>query len=82
MARKIKEFDIEKSFNELEKLYTLMEGGELSLEDSLQHFERGIELTRACHKALADAEQRVQILIKNNDNKDQLVPFASDEQAD
>jgi exodeoxyribonuclease VII small subunit len=82
VARKIKEFDIEKSFNELEKLVTLMEGGELSLEDSLQHFERGIELTRACHKALADAEQRVQILIKNNDNKDQLVPFASDEQAD
>ena len=79
MTRKGKEFDFEKSLDELEKVVALMEEGELSLEDSLKHFERGIELTRACHKALADAEQRVQILVKNQDNKEELVAFEPDE---
>ena len=79
VTRKNKEFNFEKSLDELEKLVELMEKGELSLEDSLKHFERGIELTRACHKALADAEQRVQVLIKKKDNKEELVPFEPDE---
>jgi exodeoxyribonuclease VII small subunit len=82
VTRKSKEFDFEKSLNDLEKLVALMEDGELSLEDSLKHFERGIELTRACHKALADAEHRVQVLIKNNDNKEELVSFDTDPKID
>jgi exodeoxyribonuclease VII small subunit len=82
VTRKSKEFDFEKSLNDLEKLVALMEDGELSLEDSLKHFERGIELTRACHKALADAEHRVQVLIKNNDNKEELVSFDADQKID
>lgn len=82
MTRKTKEFDFEKSLNELEKLVALMEEGDLSLEDSLKHFERGIELTRACHKALADAEQRVEILIRNQGNKEELVPFDPDDKID
>ncbi|MGK0298573.1 MAG: exodeoxyribonuclease VII small subunit [Gammaproteobacteria bacterium] len=82
MTRKSKEFDFEKSLNELEKLVALMEDGDLSLEDSLKHFERGIELTRACHKALADAEHKVQVLIKNNDNKEELVSFDADRKVD
>jgi exodeoxyribonuclease VII small subunit len=82
VTRKSKEFDFEKSLNELEKLVALMEDGDLSLEDSLKHFERGIELTRACHKALADAEHKVQVLIKNNDNKEELVSFDADRKVD
>ena len=82
MTRKTKEFDFEKSLNELEKLVVVMEDGELSLEDSLKHFERGIELTRACHNALANAEHRVQVLIKNNDNKEELVSFDADRKID
>ena len=82
MTRKSKEFDFEKSLAELEKLVALMEQGELSLEESLKHFERGIELTRSCHKALAAAEQRVQVLIKSQDNKEQLVPFEPEDHND
>jgi exodeoxyribonuclease VII small subunit len=82
VTRKSKEFDFEKSLDELEKLVALMEQGELSLEDSLKYFERGIELTRACHKALADAEQRVQILIKNQDSTEELATFDPDEHID
>ena len=57
-------FDFEKSLQELETLVTAMEQDELSLEASLQHFERGIALTRACQNALANAEQRVETLIE------------------
>ena len=67
-------FDFEKSLKELEELVERMEKGELSLEDSLKHFERGIELTRGCQKALQDAEQKVSILT-SKDGKPSVVPF-------
>ena len=71
-------FDFEKSLEELEKLVALMEAGDLSLEESLKHFERGIALTRSCQQALAEAEQKVRILISNQ-GKDKLEPFEPEE---
>lgn len=59
-------FDFEKSLQELEALVQRMEAGDLTLEESLQQFERGIELTRTCQKALEAAEQKVQILTQKN----------------
>lgn len=64
MARKPRAFNFEKSLNELEKLVETMEAGEISLEDSLKHFEKGIVLTRACQQALEEAEQKVKILVE------------------
>ena len=58
-----KTIDFEKALDELETLVERMEQGESSLEDSLKDFERGIELTRSCQNALAEAEQKVQILL-------------------
>ena len=58
--------DFEKALAELEKLVEQMEQGDISLEDSLKHFERGIALTRNCQDALKTAEQKVQILLKEN----------------
>ncbi len=52
----------EESLGELEALVERMESGELSLEESLSAFERGIALTRSCQQALQAAEQRVEIL--------------------
>ena len=43
-----------------------MEDGDLTLEESLTIFEEGVKLTRECQQALADAEQRVKILIEEN----------------
>ena len=63
MVKKSKAFDFEAALAELEALVERMEEGETSLEDSLKDFERGIELTRACQAALAEAEQKVQILL-------------------
>lgn len=69
----------EKAITELENLVEQMEDGELSLESSLKTFEKGIKLTRECQNALQDAEQKVQILIKENGN-DQLVEFREKEE--
>ncbi len=57
----------EKAMSELDSLVLKMEAGDLSLEDSLRLFERGVELTRHCHKALAQAQLKVDMLTQDND---------------
>jgi exodeoxyribonuclease VII small subunit len=54
-----------------------MEGGDLSLEESLKYFERGMLLTKNCQQALNKAEQKVRILLEKN-NKNNLESFGSD----
>lgn len=62
--------DFETAMAELETLVKRMEGGELSLEDSLREFERGVQLTRACQTALKAAEQRVKLLSADGQESD------------
>lgn len=78
MTKKGKAIDFEKSLDELEKLVATMEQGDLSLEESLKQFERGIALARSCQQALAEAEQKVKILISNQ-GKTGLEPFEPEE---
>jgi exodeoxyribonuclease VII small subunit len=59
-----KSTNFEAAIAELESLVEEMEQGDISLEESLKKFERGIELTRSCQQALQEAEQKVQILIE------------------
>lgn len=65
-------FNFEESLAALEDLVSAMEEGELSLEQSLQAFEKGIKLTRECQSALQKAEQKVQILIAENGSPDAI----------
>ena len=60
--------DFEKSMGDLESLVEAMESGELTLEESLEHFERGIKQVRSCQKALDEAEQKVKILLDDTEN--------------
>lgn len=53
----------ETSLADLEKLVERLEGGELSLEDSLQAFEKGVALTKDCQNALKTAELRISQLV-------------------
>ena len=71
-------FDFEKALEELEELVSSMEDGKLSLEDSLQAFEKGIKLTRESQAALKKAEQKVQVLINENGDTEEL-EFEDDE---
>ena len=57
----------EDALEELEAIVERMEDGEPSLEESMKLFERGMDLTRRCQKALDDAEQRIRILSGPND---------------
>jgi exodeoxyribonuclease VII small subunit len=58
--------DLEKSLAELEKIVEHLEGGELTLDESLKQFERGVALTRQCQTALRTAEQKVEMLMKKS----------------
>jgi len=55
--------DFEKKLSRLEEIVTKMEGGDLSLEDSLKFFEEGVKLSRECNSQLAQAEQKVKLLL-------------------
>ena len=78
VPKKQTQFDFEKSLQELEALVEKMEEGNLTLEESLKHFERGVALTRSCQKALADAEQKVRVLLEKQ-GKEQLQDFEPDD---
>jgi exodeoxyribonuclease VII small subunit len=60
----------EDALTELESLVDTLERGELTLEQSLSAFERGIRLTRTCRKALEEAEQKVRILTGDSPEAD------------
>jgi exodeoxyribonuclease VII small subunit len=63
--------DFESALLALEALVAKMESGELSLEASLESYERGVALSKICQEQLAKAEQQVRIL-----EADLLKPFS------
>jgi len=60
-----KPVDFEAAMRDLEEIVERLEHGDLPLEESLAAFERAVILTRSCQTALKEAEQRVEILLKN-----------------
>lgn len=76
--KKSESFNFETATAELTEIVAKMEQGELSLEDSLQLFERGVTLTRQCQQALKDAEQKVQILTEK-DGQTSLADFSEED---
>jgi exodeoxyribonuclease VII small subunit len=67
----------EAGLQQLEAIVKEMEGGDLPLERALDLFERGTKLSEACRKQLADAETRVEILIRRAGDV-QPQPFRSE----
>lgn len=65
-------FDFEQALENLEELVSSMEDGELTLEESLQAFEKGVKLTRECQSALKNAEQKVQLLLNENGDTEEI----------
>jgi exodeoxyribonuclease VII small subunit len=63
MAEKKQTF--ENSLQELEKIVRKLEDGDLSLEESLKHFEDGVKLSRECQERLNQAERRIEVLLKD-----------------
>jgi exodeoxyribonuclease VII small subunit len=57
------DLSLEASLAELEGIVRSLEEGELTLEESLKAFERGVSLIRRCNSLLDGAEQRIEILV-------------------
>lgn len=68
---------LEASLAEISQLVEKMERNELTLEQSLANFERGITLVSHCQKVLTEAEQKVQLLVQQN-GQDTLRAFSTD----
>ena len=72
--KNVDELTYKEASMELELIIRSLEGGEMELEDSLESYTRGVELLRSLRTRLADAEQKVSVLLKDVDGTDQLVP--------
>ena len=65
MNKKV-DVNFEKALDELESIVEDLESGDLTLEDSLKSFEKGIKLARKCQEQLSKAELQVQKLIEED----------------
>ena len=60
-------FDFNKGLIELEQIVKQMDSADLSLDESLKLFEKGVTLTKLCQKALQDTEAKISLLINDKD---------------
>ena len=68
----------EEAFERLERAVEAMDGGDLSLDEAMAHFEEGMKLARYCERLLDDAELRVQQLLTDSAGNITLAPFESE----
>ncbi|GLO60145.1 exodeoxyribonuclease 7 small subunit [Vibrio sp. MACH09] len=67
-SKKPENMTFEATLNELDTIVEQMESGDLTLDDALKNFERGIALAREGQAKLTQAEQRVSILLEKSDD--------------
>jgi len=67
--------NFESSLEELERIVRELERGDLSLEKSLELFEQGVKLSRACQERLSEAERRIEILTRDNHGRPAIRPL-------
>ena len=65
----------EAALEDIERIVEQLESGELSLEDSLAVFEKGVGLTKYCYQKLDEVEKKIELLVKDKDGKLRLKPF-------
>ena len=58
--------NFEEQMEELEKIVTVLEKGDLSLDESVVKFEEGIKLSKECNKILEEAEKKITILVNQD----------------
>jgi exodeoxyribonuclease VII small subunit len=80
MAEKKQKF--EDAMKELQKVTSEMESGELSLEEMIQHFERGQKLIKSCSSQLNDIQKKIEIITKKSDGSIVLEDFEYNDSSD
>ena len=71
--------DFETAIAELESVVKKLEDGDLSLEQSLALYERGVTLSKFCHARLEDAERRIEVLSERGDLRPAPAALSGDE---
>ena len=71
--------DFEAALTELDAIVKKLEDGDIPLEQSLQLFERGVQLSRFCHARLEEAERRIEILNERGQLQDAPAGLLNDE---
>ena len=69
----VEELTYKEASTELERIIRSLESGDMELEESLESYTRGVELLKSLRSHLADADQKVQVLLKDVDGNDTLV---------
>ncbi len=72
---KTKELSFEQLFTELQATVAKLEGGDLSLDESLALFQRGMELSKKCGELLDKAELRIRELVPQGDGSVDVQDF-------
>ena len=75
MNKSEKKPSFEENMDRLEAIVRELEAGSLTLEDALKRFEEGVRLYRQCEERLKDAEQRIEILLRQADGTVVEAPF-------
>ncbi|MFR5684917.1 MAG: exodeoxyribonuclease VII small subunit [Clostridia bacterium] len=65
---KDKEINFEQAMKELEDIAIELEKGNLNLDESVEKFEQGMELSKKCNEILENAEKRITILLKDGED--------------
>lgn len=78
VSEKDQPIEFEQAFAELESLVSRMESGDQSLQKSVDDFQTGIDLIKTLQKNLEDAEQKVEILLKDSNGQLSAQPFDAD----
>ncbi len=65
--KKIEDLSFEDALKRLEETVRALESGEVPLDDSLKIFEEGVALVKLCNSKLDNAEQKVSILLRNEE---------------
>ena len=72
----------EESIKELEQLVKDLEGTELTLDESIEKFEKGMKLSKHCSKLLESAEKKITLLIEKEDGSVETEDFKLPEEHD
>jgi len=75
----MKDLNFEKALKDLEETVEKLEQGDLSLDESLKLFEKGVKLAKFLRKELEKAEKKVEILLKDEEGNVSAEPFDMDE---
>jgi len=78
-GKSLQKLNFEEAMEKLEKIVEDLESGELSLEDSVKSFEKGIELSKLCKKKLESAENRVKKIVEKAEGDFDLELFEEPE---